>query len=332
MRSIAIMNQKGGVGKTTTTVNLAAALVRLKHRVLVIDLDPQAHSTQHVGVEPGPNDPTIYDVLVDGRSVAEAARLVNTGDGKGMFAIIPSHPDLVGAELAIVDRPERERILQRACAAYQQEFDFCLIDCMPSLGLMVINALSLVNEVIIPLQPHFLALQGLGRLLETITHIRATLNPDLCVSGVVLCSYERGTKLAQEVERDVRDFLGSGSPGDAWHGAKLFESVIRRNIKLAEAPSFGQTIFDYAPASHGAEDYLALANELIDSRPPASLAQSLRAAGGDRNRHEDAKQLLAAGRMATMVRLDSACRVHGASVCRHTPAGVAPARRYTRDR
>ncbi len=257
MRSIAIINQKGGVGKTTTAVNASAALAGSGQQVLLLDLDPQCHTTLHVGIEPGSSEASIYDVLLRGVPLRDAVRRV-----AGNLAVVSSHIDLVGAEIELADQAERETVLAQALQAHQANHDFCLIDCAPSLGLLTVNALAAVEEVIIPLQPHFLALQGLGRLLETVTLVRQELNPALRITGIVLCMYERTTRLAQEVRDDVTRFLDGAASDTPWHGARVFATAIRRNIKLAECPSFGQTIFDYAPHSHGAEDYAALAREI----------------------------------------------------------------------
>jgi chromosome partitioning protein len=271
MRTIAILNQKGGVGKTTTAVNLSAALAQAGQRVLLLDLDPQSHATLHLGAELAPEDTSIYEVLTRGAALADASRTIGA-----QLVLVPATVDLVGAELELADVADRERVLTRALTPYAPGFDVCVIDCAPSLGLLTVNALAAAGEVMIPLQPHFLALQGLGRLLETVTLVRQALNPRLQVAGVVLCMYEKGTRLAQEVHDDVAGFLAAAEPGAAWHGACVFETVIRRNIKLAESPSFGQTVFDYAPGSHGAEDYAALAQEVLtrhvehaEARPPA---------------------------------------------------------------
>jgi chromosome partitioning protein len=279
MRSIAIINQKGGVGKTTTAVNLAAALARDGKHVLLLDLDPQSHATLHTGVEVGPTDLTIYDVLVRGAAVADVSHSVSQ-----RLVVIAANIDLVSAEIELTDREQRETVLARAMQPYQAGFDFCIIDCAPSLGLLTVNALATVQEVLIPLQPHFLALQGLGRLLETVQYVRQSLNPLLRVSGIVLCMYEKGTKLAQEVTDDVTRFVADADPSLPWYGARVFRTVIRRNIKLAECPSFGQTIFDYAPTSNGAEDYAALAHEVAKGHaavPPVGEPSSSSARGSD---------------------------------------------------
>ena len=262
---MAFINQKGGVGKTTTAVNVAAGLVRLGQRVLLVDLDPQAHASLSMGVELSPGDASIYDVLVRGASLYETVRLVD-----GRLAVVPSHVDLVAAELELAERSQRELVLREALGNLREHYDFVLIDCAPSLGLLSVNALAAVDEVVIPLQPHFLALQGFGRLMETVTLVRDNLQPRLRVCGVVLCMHERGTRLGQEVRADVLRFLEAADPREPWHGARVFDTCIRRNVKLAESPSFGQTIFQYAPDSHGAEDYLALAREILAMRPAAA--------------------------------------------------------------
>lgn len=258
MRSLAILNQKGGVGKTTTAVNLAAALSRLGKNVLLVDLDPQSHASLHVGIELAAGEPSIYDVLLHGAAIAESARTVSK-----RLSIVPAHIDLVAAELELAPRENRERVLADVLGPYAAHFDYCIIDCSPSLGLLTINALAAAGEVLIPLQAHFLALHGLGRLLESISLVRHDINPRLHVAGVLFCMFEKATRLSQEVAGDVEQFLAAAEPDHAWHGARVFSTAIRRNVKLAECPSFGQHIFDYAPASHGAEDYLALARELV---------------------------------------------------------------------
>ncbi|MBN2446184.1 MAG: ParA family protein [Phycisphaerae bacterium] len=272
MRSIAILNQKGGVGKTTSAVNIAAALARADRRVLLIDLDPQAHASMHLGYELNDGEASVYDVLVSGASALEALRQIDD-----RLMLMPSHLDLVAAELELSGKDERETILARAVQPLYDELDFCILDCPPSLGLLAINALAASREVLIPLQPHFLALQGLGKLLQTVSLVRGALSEHLRVSGILFTMFETGTRLAQEVTRDVQQFIRDSSPEDAWHWARVFETHIRRNIKLAECPSFGQTIFDYAPGSNGAEDYMALAGEILAmiEPPPLPLAMAI---------------------------------------------------------
>ena len=258
MRRIAVINQKGGVGKTTTAVNLAAALARQGERVSVLDLDPQAHASTHFGVEPDGDRPSIYDVLVRGRALADVRR--DVGDN---LSLIMSDINLAAAEVELAGVVGREVVLREALAQDTEECDYMLMDCAPSLGVLTINALAAADEVFIPLQPHFFALHGLSKLLETTALVGRRINPGLRVSGVVICLYDGGTRLAQEVVRDLRAFLdASRSANVPWAEAKVFETKVRRNIKLAECPSFGKTIFEYAPRCSGAEDYAALASEV----------------------------------------------------------------------
>lgn len=274
MRSIAMINQKGGVGKTTTAVNVAAGLARWGARVLLVDLDPQSHASLYLGVQAAPEEIGAFHLLLDGAAAEKALRPI--GD---RLALIAAHVDLVAAEAELANRPRRELTLRRALDPIADRFDFIIIDCPPSLGLLTVNALAAVREVMIPLQTHFLALQGLGMLLHTATAVRDMVNPELRITGVILCMYEKGTRLAQEVESDVRQFIAAAAPTDAWHGARVFDTTIRRNIKLAECPSFGKTIFDYAADSHGAEDYGSLARELLEMRHAAAPTSAAAKAG-----------------------------------------------------
>jgi chromosome partitioning protein len=322
MRRIAVINQKGGVGKTTTTANLGAALAMAGHRVQIIDLDPQAHASLHLGVEPARHGPSVYDVLVGDAALSDVRRKVEDS-----LYVVGSHIDLAAAEVELAGVVGREVILrdqldaeeaaaQRgrndetaglaghrlfepdaaesaepstgdARAAFRESlarldrqatprtaapdrpgrgamaFDYTLVDCPPSLGVLTLNALTASHEVLIPLQPHFLALHGMSKLLETIALVRRRINPRLCVTGIVLCMVEAGTRLAAEVVEDLSRYLESGRGRDVpWANARIFRTRVRRNIRLAECPSFGQSIFRYAPDSNGAQDYQLLAAEL----------------------------------------------------------------------
>ncbi len=269
MRSIAIINQKGGVGKTTTAVNLSAALAECGHRVRLIDLDPQAHATLHLGVVADDGEPTVYDVLLGEADVEETCLA-----SRPNLEVLPSHLDLAAAEMELAGEVGRELILKDRLQQSANPVDYLIIDCPPSLGVLTLNALCAVEEVFLPLQPHFLALHGLSKLLGTMDIVAQRLNTSLRLSGIVLCMYDSGTRLAAEVSRDVSRFLDANNdPAAPWSQAKLFRSRIRRNIRLAEAPSFGQTIFEYAAGSHGAEDYRQLAGEVLRDGPgrPAEI-------------------------------------------------------------
>src|SRR5258708_27683940 len=263
MRRIAIINQKGGVGKTTTAVNLAAALAEAGQRVCVLDLDPQAHATTHLGIEPDGKSSSMYDVLVNSRPLAEVRKQVEE-----RLWVAGSDINLAAAEVELAGVVGREVILRDLLLQDQGAFDFVLMDCAPSLGVLTLNALAAANEVFIPLQPHYLALHGLGKLFETTALVAKRINPALKVTGIVLTLNESSTRLAQEVVQDLQEYLeksrGTNAP---WSKARIFNTRIRRNIKLAECPSFGQSIFAYAPTCHGAEDYAALARAVLGGAP-----------------------------------------------------------------
>jgi chromosome partitioning protein len=282
MRTIAVMNQKGGVGKTTTTVNLGATLAELGQRVLLVDLDPQAHLTIGFGIEPvqgggaaGNADEervSLYNVLVEERPLMEAIQTVDEH-----IALVPSSIDLAAAEIELVSILGRETLLKKrveaAKAAGGLEFDFVLLDCPPSLGLLTLNALAVADEVIVPMQPQFLPLQGMAKLLETVQLVNRRMNPGLKVSGIVLTMFDSQTKLSNEVVAELSGFIeqAKGQPLP-WSEAKLFKTKIRRNIKLAESPSFGQNILKYDPASNGAADYRNLAKEVVAMREAPVVA------------------------------------------------------------
>jgi chromosome partitioning protein len=271
MRTIAVMNQKGGVGKTTTSVNLAAGLARQGKRVCLIDLDPQAHASIHVGVDLHGGTDTIYQVLAGSKSFNDIRQLV----GNNLW-LAPANLDLAATELELVDAPGREFVLRKALEAAQasEQFDYIVMDCPPSLSVLTINALTAATEVFIPLQPHFFALQGLSKLFETTALVTRRLNRQLRVSGIVLCLFETGTRLATDVTDDLMRFLEASDPQAPWAGARVFSNRIRRNIKLAEAPSFGQSIFDYAPGSAGASDYQGLCQEVIQAEAALPTARA----------------------------------------------------------
>jgi chromosome partitioning protein len=259
------MNQKGGVGKTTTSVNLAAAIAEQGKRVCMIDLDPQAHLTINYGVNPSPELTSLYDVLVDGQSLLGSLQKVGEN-----LALLPGSIDLAAAEVELVNVPGRETLLKSRIESAKMEFDVMVLDCPPSLGLLTINALAVAQEVIVPMQPHFLALQGVGKLLETVALVSRKVNPGLKVSGIVLTMFDSQTKLSNEVVGDLKSFIEEAAGKNLpWSNARIFASRIRRNIKLAESPSFGQTILQYDPTSNGAADYRALAREVLEMVTPA---------------------------------------------------------------
>ena len=273
MRVIAVLNQKGGVGKTTTVVNTAAALAVIGQRVAVLDLDPQAHLTIHLGVEPETIESGSYKVLTQSAKFEEEILLVRPN-----LWLLPANINLVGAESELVSVVGRETILREAIAPARDKFDYIVIDCAPSLGLLTLNALAAADEVLIPLQPHFLALQGFGKLLQTIELVNKRINPNLKVKGILLCIFDSRASLPNEVKADIEQFLNNARGTNcAWAQAQILPVCVRRNIKLAEAPSYGKTIFEYEQNCHGAEDYRKVA-EFIHAHPQ-SLQPQVQSAG-----------------------------------------------------
>ncbi|MCK4958215.1 MAG: ParA family protein [Planctomycetes bacterium] len=279
MRTIAVLNQKGGVGKTTTVVNTAAALARKGMKVLVVDLDPQAHLTIHLGVESQTGGWGSYGVLTRSAELGES--LVSVRDN---LWLLGANTDLVGAESELVSVVGRETILREAIEPVKDDYDYLIIDCPPSLGLLTLNALAAVEEVFIPLQPHFLALQGFGKLLETVMLVSRRINPRLKVAGIVLCMYDTRVTLSSEVRADIENFLAKAKDTDCpWSDACIVPVHIRRNIKLAEAPSYGKTIFEYEPNCHGASDYEGVASFLFGQKsdPQPDKQEQVAEASGD---------------------------------------------------
>ncbi len=262
MRTVAVFNQKGGVGKTTTAVNLGAALARAGRRVCLVDLDPQAHATLHLSSTVQPSQRPgchLYHVLVEGVSLEEVCQ--RAGDH---LELAPGGIELAAVEVELSNQEDRESVLRRQLESCSKRWDFLIVDCPPSLGLLTLNALCAVQEVLLPMQPHFLALHGLSQLLNTLQWVAQRRNPRLRLSGIVLCLFESTTRLSQEVLRDVENFLTQWRGQECvWSEAILYRTRVRRNVRLAEAPSFGKSIFDYAPNSPGAADYEALAQEVL---------------------------------------------------------------------
>jgi len=276
MRIIAFVNQKGGVGKTTTTVNLAAKLAERGGKVILIDLDPQAHLTTFLGIPPGNIKRSSYSVLL--REESLEAALIPVRDN---IKLLASELNLAAAEQELVSVMGRETRLRDAIRQYSHKCDYVFIDCPPSLGLLTLNALGAAREVIIPLQAHFLSLQGLSQLLETLLLVQSRINPELKVSGLVFCMFDSRTTLSGEIVRDIEEFFNRQREQDnCWRDIRIFQTRIRRNVKLAESPSYGRTIFEYERNCNGAWDYNALADEL-EAMVAGEAETEL--AGGDKN-------------------------------------------------
>jgi chromosome partitioning protein len=254
-RVVSIANQKGGVGKTTTAINLGASLAIAERRTLVLDSDPQGNATSGFGIRKDGSRLSVYECIVEGRPLKDA---IHHEVHFPFLDVAPASRDLSGAEVELVDRPNRNRLLRRALEAVRGSYDYVLIDSPPSLGVLTINALTAADSVIIPIQCEFYALEGLSQLLNTVRLVQRNINQDLQIEGVLLTMYDSRLNLSKQVAAEAREYFGR----------KVFDTMIPRNIRLAEAPSFGKPIALYDVLSTGARGYLSLANELIERDEP----------------------------------------------------------------